>query len=86
MVIFYPFIEQGAESHAAFSFACDVLEDLRIRLGTALEGVENREEIPEEISCKPETEDFFLSTFPSIKLNIKIFEFIFCFISFLQCN
>ena len=64
MVIFYPFIEQGAESHAAFSFACDVLEDLRIRLGTALEGVENREDIPEEISYKPETEDFFLSTFP----------------------
>ena len=48
----------------AFSFACDVLEDLKIRLGTALEGVENREDIPEEISCKPENEDFFLSTFP----------------------
>lgn len=60
MVIFYPFIAK----HTAFSFADDVLEDLKIRLGTALEDVEKRGDTPKKIPYKPETEDFFLSTFP----------------------
>ena len=64
MVIFYPFIEKGPESHTAFSFADDVLEDLKVRLGTALEDVEKRENIPKKTTYKPETEDFFLYTFP----------------------
>ncbi len=64
MAILYPCTEPVKSSHPAFSFAHDVLEDLKVRLGTALSSVETRAGVPSGAAGESASERFFLSTFP----------------------
>lgn len=64
LTMFYPFQEEGKETHPAFSFGQAVLEDLKVRFGTALSTL-TEERSPHQ------TTDFFLSTFPEGEVRLQ---------------
>ncbi|MCZ6770117.1 MAG: PD-(D/E)XK nuclease family protein [Acidobacteria bacterium] len=66
LTMFYPFLEEGKETHPAFSFGQAVLEDLKVRFGTALSPLRNDTDPDgkDEKGSLPQTTRFFLSTFP----------------------
>ncbi len=63
LTLFYPLLKEGKETHPAFSFGQPILEDLKVRLGTALTGQPDfsGEERDQGLH---ESTHFFLSTFP----------------------
>jgi hypothetical protein len=63
LTLFYPFRKKGKDAHPAFSFGQPVLEDLTVRLGTALTVQPDSSEVDGE-EGSPESIRFFLSTFP----------------------
>ena len=66
LTMFYPFLKEGKETHPAFSFGQAVLEDLKVRFGTALAPlthVTDPDGKDEELGSH-QTTRFFLSTFP----------------------
>ena len=67
LTLFYPFLKKGKETHPAFSFGQPVLEDLRVRLGTALTGQPDSSGVDGDKGLH-ETAHFFLSTFPEGKV------------------
>ena len=67
LTLFYPFQEKGKQPHPAFSFGQPVLEDLKVRLGTALTVQSDSPEVDGE-EGSPESIPFFLSTFPEGKV------------------
>ena len=66
LTMFYPFQEEGKETHPAFSFGQAVLEDLKVRFGTALSPLTNDTDPDgkDEARSPHQTTRFFLSTFP----------------------
>lgn len=60
--IFYPFAGADRSPHPAFAFGSSVLDDLKVRLGTALKGIESRDGSRE--AAAHETTRFFRATFP----------------------
>ena len=66
LTVFYPFVEEGKETHPAFSFGQPVLEDLKVRFGTALAALTSEPD-PDgkgEEGSPHQTTAFFLSSFP----------------------
>ncbi|MCH8015528.1 MAG: PD-(D/E)XK nuclease family protein [Acidobacteria bacterium] len=67
LTLFYPFRMTGKETHPAFSFGQPVLEDLKVRLGTALTSPPDSWGVDGEEGFHKSTR-FFLSTFPEGKV------------------
>ena len=67
LTLFYPFVNKGKETHPAFSFGEPVLEDLKVRLGTALTSPAGSSEVDGDEGSFESTR-FFLSTFPEGKV------------------
>jgi hypothetical protein len=67
LTLFYPFVNKGKETHPAFSFGEPVLEDLKVRLGTALTDPPDTSGIDGDEGVHRST-SFFLSTFPEGKV------------------
>ena len=67
LTLFYPFLKKGKETHPAFSFGQPVLEDLKVRLGTALTGQPDSSGVDGDEGFHQSTH-FFLSTFPEGKV------------------
>jgi len=67
LTLFYPFLKKGKETHPAFSFGQPVLEDLKVRLGTALTGQPDSSGVDGDERFHESTR-FFLSTFPEGKI------------------
>ncbi|MCH6570687.1 MAG: PD-(D/E)XK nuclease family protein, partial [Acidobacteria bacterium] len=67
LTLFYPFRMTGKETHPAFSFGQPVLEDLKVRLGTALTSPPDSLGVDGEEGFNNSTR-FFLSTFPEGKV------------------
>jgi RecB family exonuclease len=67
LTLFYPFSKTGKETHPAFSFGEPVLEDLKVRWGTALTVQPDSSEVDGEESFSASI-SFFLNTFPEGKV------------------
>ncbi len=67
LTLFYPFLTKGKEPHPAFTFGQPVLEDLKVRLGTALTDQTDDSGVDREEGFLEST-PFFLSTFPEGKV------------------
>ena len=67
LTLFYPFVKKGKETHPAFSFGEPVLEDLKVRLGTALTSQPDSSKVDGDEGSDESTR-FFLSTFPEGKV------------------
>jgi hypothetical protein len=67
LTLFYPFVKKGKKTHSAFSFGQPVLEDLKVRLGTALTAQPDSPEVDGEEGFS-ESIPFFLNTFPEGKV------------------
>ena len=67
LILFYPFWKKGKETHPAFSFGQPVLEDLKVRMGTALTSPPDSSGVDGEEGFHESTR-FFLSTFPAGKV------------------